>query len=153
MMLFVVAIGGFYGPPYARKKRKAWENLATVVESIQTPWVCIRDFNFTLNEEEKYGGKIGESSSNNFLQDLMFNIGAMDLVFSGNQFIWANGKWGKAIVKRRLDRAISSISWRLAFPKATVNHLGAIGSNHTLIILDTNPTNTFAHRPFRFEGA
>ena len=32
-------------------------------------------------------------------------------------------------------------------------HLGAFKSNHTPILLDTNPEDSFAHRPFRFEAA
>ena len=59
---------------------------------------------------------------------------------------------GSSVIKKRLDRGIASISWRLAFPKATVSHLGAIMSDHTPILLDTNPEDSFAHRPFRFEA-
>lgn len=73
--------------------------------------------------------------------------------FSGGQFTWAKCNWGRIAIKRRLDRAISSISWRLAFPKASISHLGAIGSYHTPILLNTNPMDSFAHRPFRFEAA
>nr|POF18270.1 hypothetical protein CFP56_12496 [Quercus suber] len=57
---------------------------------------------------------------------------------------------GSSAIKRRLDRAITSISWRLAFLKAAVAHLGAINSDHTPILLDTNPKDNFAQRPFQF---
>ena len=43
------------------------------------------------------------------------------------------------------------MSWILAYPGATIVHLGAIKSDHTPILLDTNPRSNFAHRPFRFE--
>lgn len=52
-----------------------------------------------------------------------------------------------------MDRAIASISWRLTFPKATVTHLGTLKSNHTPILLDTNPNDSFTRRPFWFEAA
>ena len=55
-------------------------------------------------------------------------------------------------IKRRLDKGIASISWRLVYPKATIAYLGAIKSNHTPILLNTNPSDSFAHRPFRFEA-
>lgn len=42
--------------------------------------------------------------------------------------------------------------WRLAFPNASIAHLGAINSDHAHILLETNPEDTFAHRPFRFEA-
>ncbi|XP_075640364.1 uncharacterized protein LOC142612127 [Castanea sativa] len=66
---------------------------------------------------------------------------------------WAKGRWGSAAIKRRLDRGIANISWRLAFPKAVISHLGAIELDHTPIMLDTNPNEEFGHRPFRFEAA
>ena len=77
---------------------------------------------------------------------------AVDLEFFGNKFTWAKGRWGNAVVKRRLDRGVASISWRLAFPKATITHLEATKSDHTPILLDTHPKDSFAHRPFRFEA-
>jgi len=83
----------------------------------------------------------------------MFDFGAIDLGYSGNKFTWAKGRWGNAMIKRKLDRGIANISWRLAFPKASLSHLGAIMSDHTPILLDTNPVEDFAHRPFHFEVA
>ena len=143
---------GFYGPPYQAKKRKAWGNLCALIESHQGPWVCIGDFNFIINEEEQIGGNRGGSSGENYLKELMFEFNAVDLGYSGNKFTWARGNWGKAAIKRRLDRGVASISWRLAFPKAVMSHLGAIKSDHAPILLDTNPSDSFAHRPFRFEA-
>nr|POE55417.1 hypothetical protein CFP56_61559 [Quercus suber] len=83
----------------------------------------------------------------------MFDFGTIDLGCSGNKFTWAKGRWGNSTIKRILDRAITSISWRLAFPKAAISHLGAIKSGHTPILLDSSPADSFAHRPCRFEVA
>jgi len=84
----------------------------------------IGDFNFTINDKEIFGGnKRGESTATNFLKELIFGFGAIDLGFSSNTFMWAKGKWSSSTIKKRLDRAIGSISWRLAFPKAVVTHL------------------------------
>ena len=52
-----------------------------------------------------------------------------------------------------MDRGISSMSWRLVFPKATIRHLGAINSNHCPTLLDTQPDDHYLPRPFRFEAA
>lgn len=46
----------------------------------------MENFNFILNEDEKFEEKSGGPSANNFLQDLMFDSGVIDLGFSGNQF-------------------------------------------------------------------
>ena len=125
-----------------------------LLNSCQCPWVCIGDFNFTTNDKETLRGKrCGGSSATNYLKELIFKFGAIDLGFSGNSFTWARGRWGSLAIKIRLDRGIVSISWRLAFPKANVTHLGALNSNHTPILLNTNPEDSFAHKSFRFEAA
>lgn len=135
---------GFYGPPYPTKKQKAWENLMALLESCNCLWVCLGDFNFTLedNEISNKGSRGAGDSKNNFLKELVFEFGAIDLGYLGNAYTWARGKWGSAAIKRRLDRAI-----------ATVTHLGAIKSDHKPILLDTNPSQSFTNRPFRFEAA
>nr|POE62213.1 hypothetical protein CFP56_39540 [Quercus suber] len=144
---------GFYGPSYASKKDKAWMNLSAFLESVQCPWVCFGDFNYTLSQEDKKGGSSSAPLATNHLRELMFDFSAVDLGFSGNKFTWAKGKWGSAVIKRRLDRGIASMAWRLAFLKACISHLGAFCSDHTPLILDTCPKETFAHRPFQFETA
>lgn len=95
-----------------------------------------------------YRDRVG-SSTTNYLKELNFKFGAIDLGYLGNAFTWAKGRWGSSAIKRRLDMAIASISWRLAFPKA---HLGVINSDHTLILLDKYPEDSFAHRPFQLKA-
>jgi exonuclease III len=141
---------GFYGPPYQAKRRKAWCNLSALLRSLNGPWMCFGDFNCVVSESEKQGGIRGSPSTPTFLKDLLFDLEAIDLGYSGNQFTWWNKRWGKRAIRERLDRAISNPSWRLAFPKAIVLHLGAINSDHAPLLIDTNPAEDFCPRPFRF---
>lgn len=142
---------GFYGPSYHSKKKKARGNHFALLESHQGPWVVMGDFKFIVNEEKQLGGNKGGPSSTNYLKELLFKLNAMDLGYSGNKFTWARGKWGKASIKRMLDRGVANILWWLAYPRATITHLGAIKSDHTPILMDTNPSDNFAHKPFRFK--
>ena len=57
---------GFYGPPYASKKRKVWENFCALLETFQEPWICFGDFNIVMDSEEKDGGRAECSMSPNF---------------------------------------------------------------------------------------
>ncbi len=77
---------GFYGPPYQQKRYKAWTNLLALLESIVGPWMCFGDFNMVLEAKEKAGGCIGSASGTNYLRNLMFELGAVDLGFSRNRF-------------------------------------------------------------------
>jgi hypothetical protein len=38
------------------------------------------------------------------------------------------------------------------FPKAAIYHLGAVNSYHSPILLNSNPTDPYSPRPFRFEA-
>jgi hypothetical protein len=40
----------------------------------------------------------------------------------------------------------------MAFPKASVIHLGAVNSDHNPLLVDTNPNEKVIPRPFRFEA-
>jgi exonuclease III len=90
---------GFYEPPYQAKKHKAWSNLHGLLQSLNNPWMCFGDFNVVMEEEEKEEGKRGSFSSPNFLKDLMFDLGAIDLGYFGNQFTWWNKRWGKGAIR------------------------------------------------------
>ena len=134
------------------KEEKAWGNLFAFLESHQGLWACIGDSNFIINDEEQFGGKKGGPSATNYLKELLFKPNAVDLGYSGNKSTWVRGKCGNSAIKRRLDRGVANILWRLAYPKATITHLGAIKSDHAPILLDINPCDSFAYRPFRFEA-
>ena len=95
---------GFYGSPYHSKKKKARENLTALLEANQGLWVCMGDFNYTINDDKRKGGKKGSTSKTNHLKDLMFEFGAINLWYSRSKFTWAKGKWGNAAIKRKLDK-------------------------------------------------
>jgi hypothetical protein len=143
---------GFYGPPYQQKHYKAWTNLLALLESIVGPWMCFRDFNMVFEAKEKVVGRIGSASGTNYLRNLMFELGAVDLGFSGNRFTWHNKRWGNGCIRERLDRGITNILWRSEFPRANVLHLGAVNSDHCPLLIDTNPADVRCPRPFRFEA-
>ena len=146
------ALIGFYGPPYQAKRRKAWENLHVLLQSLNCPWICFGDFNVVVEESEKFGGQRGSNSTPSYLKDLLFDLGAIDLGFAGAKYTWWNKRWGKNAIKERLDRAICNSGWRTQFPKASVFHLEATNSDHAPLLIDSNPKEEFLLRPFKFEA-
>ncbi len=59
-------------------------------------------------DSEKEGGTVGSSSVPNYLNELLFELGVVDLGFAGNKFTWSNKRWGKGSIRERLDRGIAS---------------------------------------------
>ena len=143
---------GFYGPPYYHKRIKAWTNLVALLQSLEGPWLCFGDFNLIVEANEKLGGHTGSTSATNYLRNLMFELGAVDLGFSGAKFTWCNKRWGKGCIKERLDRGVTNSMWCTSFPRASVSHLGAVNFDHCPLFIDTNPSDIQALRPFRFEA-
>jgi hypothetical protein len=84
---------GFYSLPQKSKRRIAWENLHALLESLSDPWVCLGDFIIILEDSEKKGGNAGYFSMPNFLKDLLFDLGAVDLGYTGNKFTWCKRRW------------------------------------------------------------
>jgi hypothetical protein len=106
----------FYGPPYYRKRMKAWTNLFALLQSLEGPWLYFGDFNTIVEDNEKLGGRSGSSSASNYLRSLIFDLNAIDLGFSGAKFTWCNKRWSKGCIKERLDRGIANSLWRTTFP-------------------------------------
>ena len=74
---------GFYRTPVSSK---AWENLNALIQSLHNPWMCFEDFNVVVEDSEKEGRTRGNTSAPNFLKELLFNLGAVDLGHSRNKF-------------------------------------------------------------------
>lgn len=75
-------------------------------------------------------------------QSALLCCGLVDLGFQGYKYTWRNGKYGDAFIEQRLDRACASLDWRELFLQAKVFHTSAFYSNHDLIVLDNEDTNT-----------
>ncbi|XP_075649651.1 uncharacterized protein LOC142620111 [Castanea sativa] len=119
------------------------------------------DHMFVVEEKGKAGGLCMLWKDGMSVKEVEYNKNLIAVKISDLACEWlldslvANtlGRKVNATIKRRLDRGIANILWRLVYPKATLSHLGTIGSDHTPIVLDTSPQAGFAHRPFRFEVA
>lgn len=79
------------------------------------------------------------------------DLGLIDIGFIGYPFMWNNNRASQANVQIRLDKGTDDSTWRLLFPKATIFHLTALGSDHRPILLETILSLSSHPKPFRFE--
>ena len=68
--------------------------------SFEDPWLCFEDFNIILNVKDKVGGQSGSSSNSNYVNSLMFELGAIDLGFSGLDLLGAKSIGVMAVLGR-----------------------------------------------------
>ena len=71
----------------------------------------------------------------------------------GPSFTWNNKREGYIRIKERFDKAVGNIEWLDLFPKAILNVLtSGSGSDHSPILLSSNPEKSKLPRPFRFHN-
>lgn len=63
----------------------------------------------------------------------------MDVESKGCIYTWANNREGGDLVKKRLDRVLCNIDWRVTFPNADVLALPNIGSDHNPLLISLSP--------------
>jgi len=76
----------------------------------------------------------------------------MDMESKGYAFTWTNNRDGDELVKKKLDRALCNMKWRVLFPNVAAYALLAIGSNHCSIILSLDLAKTRKQKIFIFEA-
>lgn len=85
-------------------------------------------------------------------KELLDSCGTLDLESKGCAFTWSNNREDGQLVKKRLDRVVCNLDWRLAFPLAEAFALPAIGSDHSPIILSLSAYRVKRKKPFGFEA-
>lgn len=125
-----------------------WEEPSMI--QIDRPWLCIGDFNCTLEDGER-ASKGGTSSSFIKWQDDLWLI---DLGYIGPKFTWNHGMIITTRRSARLDRTICNEQWKKAFPEAKLRHLPHSYSNHCPILLqlDSKSGSYLRDHPFKFQA-
>lgn len=140
-----------YGPPTPLARPLFWDCLNSIGANFDGPWMVAGDFNVTLTDEDKNGGRSVASSSKNSFRHMVDSNALIDMGFDGHSFTWNNKMKGKANIQERLDRGFANASWRIKFPLATVSHLLALHSDHRPLFFQIKGTSTQLPRSFQFE--
>ncbi|KAH0661423.1 hypothetical protein KY284_026354 [Solanum tuberosum] len=102
-------------------------------------WIIIGDFIDIMDNSEKVGGRSREVASFKDFKNFLWNLGAVDLGFKGKPWTWWCFRENDGIIQERLDRAIVSPGWRLELPLAQIIHLNTEASDHSALLLNTDP--------------
>lgn len=117
--------------------------------------MLVGDWTDIVSANEQKGGGTVDSNRCRFFQGEIHRCGLLDLGYVGAKFTWHGPKWNdRDRVFKRLDRALSNISWRIRFPDAIVKTLPRVHSNHQPLCINVHPEiiSNF-QRPFRFMAA
>ncbi|WOL14017.1 hypothetical protein Cni_G22797 [Canna indica] len=106
---------GLYASDCKEERLLLWELLSNI-NSEDSPWLVVDDFNCITSQEEKKGGLI-------------------DLKFKGLPYTWCNNRKGKHRILARLDKAFANFGWINMYSCTSVYHLERISSDHNPILV------------------
>lgn len=141
-----------YGAPVVKDKAAVWENLRFLSAGIHGAWLVSGDFNDIVMESEKSGGSPSSIGRMSAFNEVLEDCGLMDLECKGPRFTWRRNWHNGEVILERLDRAVASVEWRELFPFAVVFNEVMVGSDHSPIVVDTNPKLDRPRKVFRFES-
>ncbi|XP_015068710.1 uncharacterized protein LOC107013272 [Solanum pennellii] len=116
-------------------RRPLWDRLM-YFSNLDMPWCTIGDFNVITSIEEKIGGIPYNINKSFAFISVIEACGLTDLGYNGIPFTWCNQKDANARVWKRLDRAIVNDKWLENMPQTTIEHLSAVGSDHSPLLME-----------------
>lgn len=92
-----------------------------------------------VNESKKWGKALVEYR-HLFFKEFKHLVIVINLGFIGCKFKWTNGQEDLALIKARLDCAITNEEWQQRNPKALITHLLQFKLDHSPILISTCDT-------------
>ncbi|XP_073278702.1 uncharacterized protein [Primulina huaijiensis] len=144
---------GFYGFPETTRRRQSWSLIRNLAATSTLPWCMIGDFNDILSHAEKRGHIAHPEWMIRGFREAINKSNLHDLPIQGHPFTWERHRGHINSVEEQLDRALATAHWKSRFAQATLTNLLASHSDHSPILLDTEPggVQTAAWK-FRFEN-
>lgn len=140
-----------YGSTNANKRRSQWEML-TSRKSIWGEYrVVMGDFNDLVSNCEKWGGRVREEWSFKDFKMFIQENELADMGWEENPWTWWCNWDHDRNIKERLDRGLCSMPWIQSFPTAKVTHMETVASDHSILMLDTQPAVKKVRRRFTFD--
>ncbi|CAL5432119.1 unnamed protein product [Camellia sinensis] len=137
-------LSAVYASSNIRMRDELWNDLTTLAQHTQKPWLVAGDFNDYSSFEDKRS--FSTSPSQNLSQsqrrsqkfsDRISSCNLMDLGCVGPRLTWTNNRKGWANTMVRLDRALCNTEWQTLFPEGYVHNLPRTYSDHSPILLHT----------------
>ncbi|GAU41147.1 hypothetical protein TSUD_190470 [Trifolium subterraneum] len=141
-----------YASPTHSIRLKLWDHLMDLRNLIRGPWLLLGDFNEIRSCTEVVGGDFIISRANSF-SHMMDNCSVMDLDTIGGFFTWRRNTRFGGHLRKKLDRCLADVDWRMAFPDSLAELLPAHDSDHNPILVSCMKANSRRPKSFHFQAA
>ncbi|OMO59818.1 Endonuclease/exonuclease/phosphatase [Corchorus olitorius] len=98
-----------YASPRSRDRDILWENLRTVSDNNNLPWIAAGDFNEVLRAEDKKCGNPVSATRLRKFHSCLFDCSLDELAVSGPKFTWSNRRNLANLIQERIDLAFANL--------------------------------------------
>ena len=137
------------------RREETWTLLESLKHSNNLPWLCLGDYNETISQTEKSGGRLRPTRQMDWFREVIHHCGFIDLGYTSSRFTWSRNHPVDGQTYIRLDWALATIAWKSLFQNTVVQHVPTSASDHFMLIVNLP---SIRHRqpksqpPFRFEA-
>lgn len=143
-----IAITNIYAPSSRALKQSFLNELLTIAQPDDSPWLIAGDFNLLRFPSDKNNHAFRQSEANAFNQTLD-DLALIELPLLDRQFTWSNNRDTPTL--ERIDRASFNLGWADAFPNTSLSSLTRFTSDHVPLLVHVTTTiprsNFFKFKP------
>ncbi|XP_019094666.1 PREDICTED: uncharacterized protein LOC104757523 isoform X2 [Camelina sativa] len=143
-----------YGDPDQKQRNNMWDKMALWASMgmyRSKPRLVLGDFNDIKSNEEKLGGPQRSETSFKKFRRMLYISGLHELKTTGGKYTWLGHRYSYEI-QSCIDRAVASTEWQDVFPKAYVQLLDWIGSDHRPLLVHTGNERKKGFPLFRYDN-
>lgn len=112
------------------------------------------DYNSVLCRDEVTNSNSFSFNRNAGFSNWIFREELIHLGFKGPRYTWCRGTKQGTFRVARLDRAVCNVDWKIMFPETKVTHLPMVNSDHSPLLITTNPNIVSeGNKNFKFSAA
>ena len=141
-----------YGSPVYTIRTSLWTHLKNLCNNVTAPRLMIGDFNEIKSVHEVSGGSFNLARVNLFV-DMINHCNLLDMDAEGGFFTWRLSTQTQTHIRKRLDRCMMNVDWRLAFPHALVEILSPHNSDHNPVLLSCSKSRSIKSNMFHFHAS
>ena len=101
-------ISAIYASSRLAERHILWNNLKTVAQLHNLPWLMLGDFNKVLCGEDKFGGNQVNLNRALEFKKCLDDCNMIDLGFTGPKYTWANRRPITSLILERIDRCFAN---------------------------------------------
>ncbi|XP_058726600.1 uncharacterized protein LOC131597960 [Vicia villosa] len=131
-------------------RKNLWNDIQSLGDRINMPWIIIGDYNNVLKVNDRMGGNEVQEYEYRDLENMMEAIGVYEHETQGPHFTWSN-KHSQNLIHSRIDRALCNSLWFTKFQDSRIDVLNPHISDHSPLKVWMDRHNMISRQKRRFK--